>query len=430
MRKWILIAGVLVLLLVVLAGVALLSLNALIDRNKEYILTQVKEAVGRDVTVGDIGVSLWGGVGARLKQFSVADDPAFAEEAFVRADDLQVNMKLLPLFRKELQVSKVILHRPVINIIKDQKGQFNFSTIGGQKEKKEAEEEKKEKEQAEKDKPPPALLVSLVDVDNGQIQYVDRSQGVDFRANQIDLKLNDISFDHPVGVDLSAAVFGAEKQNLKVKGRVGPLGAKAEVNNLPLEGDLDLDSVSLANLEKTVPGLKQCYPQGLELAGAIGAKTHFSGSLGKDVLPQINGALNLAGVSARIPQLPQPISDVNAKINFTGKTAELPETAFHIGKSEIRLAAKVASFAPLNLTYRVSSPELGLADLRATPAGQKKPEMLKNLTSEGSVLVKDGALTYRGNVRTYASRSGSSWVRTEPNGTGNTLGAKPRSRLE
>src|SRR6266705_2961531 len=274
MRKWIIGGVVVLLVLVIVAGVVLVSLNGLIDRNKQYILAQVKEAVGRDVTVGDIGVSLWGGVGARLKQFSVADDPAFAKEPFVRAED----------------------------------------------------------------------------------------------------------------------------QNHKVKACVGPLGAKAEANNLPLEGDLDLDTVPLANLEKTVPGLKRRYPQGLELAGAIGGKTHFSGSLGKDVLPQINGALNLAGVSARIPQLPQPISDVNAKINFTGKTAELPETAFHIGKSEIRLAAKVASFAPLNLTYRVSSPELGLADLRAPTAGQKKPEILKNLTSEGTVLVKDGALTYRGNL--------------------------------
>ena len=157
MRKSIVIAGGVLLLLVVLAGVALVSLNSLIDRNRQYILAQVKEAIGRDVTVGDIGVSLWGGVGARLDQFSVADDPAFAKEPFVRAEDLQVNMKLLPLFRKELQVSKVILHRPVINIIKDEKGQFNFSTMGRQKEKKGAEEEKKKEEQT--GKPPPALLV-------------------------------------------------------------------------------------------------------------------------------------------------------------------------------------------------------------------------------------------------------------------------------
>ena len=171
-------------------------------------------------------------------------------------------------------------------------------------------------------------------------------------------RFSNISFDHPVNVDLSAAVLGAGKQNLKMKGRVGPLGAKADLTNLPLEGDVDLDSVPLANLEKTLPGLKQRYPQGLELAGAVGSKTHFSGSLGKDVLPQINGTVNLVSVSARLPQLPQAITDINAKINFTGKTAELPESPFRIGKSQVRLAAKVTSFAPLNLTYRFSSPEL------------------------------------------------------------------------
>ena len=177
MRKWI-IAGVVLLGLVILAGVALVNLNGLINRNKDYLLAQAKEALGRDVKIGDIGVTLWGGIGVRLKEFSLADDPSFAKEPFVRAENVQVNMKLLPLFRKELQVSKVILHRPVINVIKDQKGQFNFSTIGREKEKKETEKEKKEspKERAA----PPALLVSLIDVDGGEIQYVDMSQGIGF----------------------------------------------------------------------------------------------------------------------------------------------------------------------------------------------------------------------------------------------------------
>jgi uncharacterized protein involved in outer membrane biogenesis len=90
MRKWIIAGAVVLLILVIVAGVALVSLNSLIDRNKQNILAQVKETVGREVAVGDIRVSLWGGVGARLDQFSVADDPAFAKEPFVRAQDLQV----------------------------------------------------------------------------------------------------------------------------------------------------------------------------------------------------------------------------------------------------------------------------------------------------------------------------------------------------
>src|SRR5919198_52576 len=111
MRKWI-IVGVVCLILIVLAGLAIVNLNGLINRNKDYLLAQAKEALGRDVGVGDIGVTLWGGIGVRLKQFSLADDPSFSNEAFVRAADLQVNLQFLPLLKKEFQVSKVILHRP------------------------------------------------------------------------------------------------------------------------------------------------------------------------------------------------------------------------------------------------------------------------------------------------------------------------------
>lgn len=395
MRKWI-IAGAVLLILVIVAVVALLNVNRLLNRNRDYLLARAKQAVGRDIAIGDVGVTLWGGIGVRLKDFSVAEDPTFAKQPFVRAEDLQINMKLLPLLKKQFEVSRVILHRPVINVIKNEKGQFNFSSLGREKEKKEGEKEKKEP--SEKEAARPAFLVSLVNIDDGQIEYADRSQGIDFRANQVDLKVKDISFDNPIDVDLAAAIFGAGKQNLKVTARVGPLGAEAEPKNVPVEGNLDLDSVPLGSLEKALPALKQRYPKGLDLAGAVGAKTRFSGSVGKDVMPQVDGTLNLVSVSARIPQLPQPITDINTKINFTGKTAELPESAFRIGKSQIRLAAKVASFTPLSLTYRLASPELNLADLRAPSGERKKAEVMKNLASDGTVAIKNGALSYRGNL--------------------------------
>lgn len=401
MRKWI-IAGAILLVLFVLPALALVNLNALINRNKDYLLAQAEEALGRDVEIDDIGVTLWGGIGVRLKNFSLADDPSFSKEPFVRAADLQVNMKFLPLLRKELEVSRVILNRPVIHVIKDQNGRFNFSTIGREKERKEKQGQK-EKREVKKERPeepaaPPALLVSLVDVDGGEIRYVDRSQGIDFRATQLDFTVKEISLDRPVDVHVEAALFGADKQNVKVKGRVGPFGAKAGFDLLPVEADLELESVPLANLEKSIPGFKQRLPRGLDLGGAVGAKTHISGTLGKEVLPEIKGTINLSGVSARIPQLPQPITDVNAKIDFTGKSAELSESPFRIGKSQVRLAAKATSLAPLNLSYRLSSPELGLADLRATASGTKRPELLKDLKSEGSVVLRDGALSYRGNL--------------------------------
>ncbi len=406
MRKTLIITGIVLLVLIAVTAFALVNLNGLINRNKDYLLARAQESLGRTVAVGEIGVTLWGGIGVRLKEFSMADDPAFANDSFIRAADLQVNMKLMPLLRKELQVSKVILHRPVINVIRDPQGRFNFSTIGGGKEnqEKEAKKEKDKKERSEERAAPPPLLVSLVDIDGGEIRYVDAGKdGIDFRATRVDFKVKDVNFDRPIDIDLEAAVFGAAKQNLKLKGRVGPLGPQADLNNLPLEGTLDLDSIALADLEKTLPGLNRRIPKGISLSGSVGAQSRFSGHLGKDILPEINGTLSLNGVGARIPALAQPITDMNAKINFTGKNAELPETTFKIGKSHVRLSAKVGSFAPLNLSYRVSSPELNLADIKAPASGRKKPEVLKDLKGTGTVLVKDGALTSRGN---FSSASG------------------------
>jgi AsmA protein len=404
MRKTLISTGIVLLVLIAVTAFALVNLNGLIDRNKDYLLARAQESLGRNVAVGEIGVTLWGGIGVRLKEFSMADDPSFANDSFIRAADLQVNMKILPLLRKELQVSKVILHRPVINVIRDPQGRFNFSTIGGDKEKKEKETKKEKKERGEERAAPAPLLISLVDIDGGEIHYIDAGKdGIDFRATRVDFKVKDVNFDRPIDVNLEAAVFGATKQNLKLTGRVGPLGPQADLNNLPLEGTLDLDSISLADLEKTLPVLGRRIPKGTSFSGNVGAQSRFSGRLGKDVLPEINGTLSLNGVSARMPALAQPITDLNAKINFTGKNAELPETGFRIGKSRVRLAAKVGSFAPLNLSYRVFSPELNLADLKAPASGRKKPEVLKDLKGEGTVLVKDGALTSRGN---FSSTSG------------------------
>jgi AsmA protein len=394
MRKWIILGVVLLVLVIVTAFVAL-NLNSLISRNKDYLLAQVEEAVGRNVTVGDIGLTLWGGIGARFKEFSVADDPSFSREAFIRGADLQVNVKLLPLLKQQLQIDDIVLRRPVINIIRNQKGQFNFSTIGQErvKDKKKIDEERREKASS-----PPALLISLVDIDDGVIHYIDKAQGIDFQATALDVKIEELSFDRAIDVVLRAAVFGSNKRNLAVKASIGPLGPEPDFKQLPVNGTLELEPVPVADVEKSLAAFKQRLPQGFDLAGAIGTKINFSAISGKHLLSTINGSINLANVSARIPQLPQPVTDINTKINFTGNSAELPESPFRIGRSQFRMAAKAVSFTPLNLTYRLSSPELSLSDIRTASTERKKPELFKNMQSEGNVLIKNGALTYRGNL--------------------------------
>ena len=403
MRKLLIIAGAIIAVMIVVTVLALANLNSLINGNKDYLLARAQESMGRTMTVGEIGLTLWGGIGVRLKQFALSDDPVFSNEPFVRAADLQVNMKLLPLLlKRELEIRNMVLHRPVINVLRDKSGQFNFATIGGEKEKKEKAEKEKKERTGERGGPPP-LAVSLVDVDDGEIHYKDAAEGVDFHATRVDFKVKDINFERPIDVALEAAVLGAAKQNFRLKGRVGPLGPKADFSDLPVDGDIELDTIALENLEKTLPGVSKKLPKDVALAGSVGVKSRISGRFAKNVLPDVNGTLNLAGISARVPALAEPVNDINAKISFTAKTADLPETTFKIGNSRVRLSAKAASFSPLNLSYRVSSPELNLADIKGPAKDRKKPEVLKNLKGEGTLLVKNGAITSRG---TYTASGG------------------------
>ena len=57
MRKWI-IVGVVLLLLCVAGVVAVLNVNSYIARNKDYLISQAEQALGRKVSVDDVEISL------------------------------------------------------------------------------------------------------------------------------------------------------------------------------------------------------------------------------------------------------------------------------------------------------------------------------------------------------------------------------------
>src|ERR1044071_439781 len=110
MRKW-LIASSILLVLIVVAFIVLLNVNALIARNKGYLIEQAEGALGRKISVDQVQATIFSGIGARLTNFAMADDPTYSSGDFVRAKDLQIIVKFWPLLSKSVQVKRVILHR-------------------------------------------------------------------------------------------------------------------------------------------------------------------------------------------------------------------------------------------------------------------------------------------------------------------------------
>src|SRR4051812_11433250 len=114
MRKRII--GSSVLALVGLLVLAVLNVNFLVRRNKDSLIDRVEQALGRKVTADKIEVTL-SPIGARLVNFAMADDPAFSPDAFLRAKNLQVDLRLLPLLIGQFRLQKLVLESPLMTIV-------------------------------------------------------------------------------------------------------------------------------------------------------------------------------------------------------------------------------------------------------------------------------------------------------------------------
>ena len=130
MRKIIIALGTLFVLFIILFGLAVLNLNFFINSNKDFLVSQIEQSLGRKITVGEINTGFSDGLGIRLKNTSVSDDKSFSNAEFISAADIQINVEIIPLLSKKINITKLILNRPLISIIKNKSGKYNFESIG------------------------------------------------------------------------------------------------------------------------------------------------------------------------------------------------------------------------------------------------------------------------------------------------------------
>ncbi len=113
--------------------VILIALPLFINVNsfRPKIESELTNALGRPVTLGELSLSLLSG-NVGVENVSIADDPAFSKSPFITAKSLKVGVELMPLiFSKQLNVTRIVLEEPQITLLKVPNGTWNFSSLGG-----------------------------------------------------------------------------------------------------------------------------------------------------------------------------------------------------------------------------------------------------------------------------------------------------------
>jgi uncharacterized protein involved in outer membrane biogenesis len=242
---------------------AVLNINFLIRRNKDYLIARLEQALGRQISVDRIEVTLWP-LGARLTNVAIAEDPAISPGEFLRANGLRVEPRILPLLVGRFELDTMEVDSPSITILRSAEGRYSFPGAGGKENPGRAAERDKI---VSREKADTALLLGVsLAVSNGTLNYRDLGSGGELTVTQIDLKTNFVDWREPVDIELAAAVVSA-KPNLKFKSRIGPFAGVRDYRDVSLDGVVQADALDLGKINKALPQFRKALPRALRFDG-------------------------------------------------------------------------------------------------------------------------------------------------------------------
>jgi len=312
MRKTFIALGVLVIIL----AIAVLTVPSLVDVNRyrPQIETKLRDRLGRDVSLGPMRLSLIP-LAFRVENATIGEDPAFkTERPFAQVQTLFVSPELLPLLHHEVQIKSVQLGRPSVELVRNEQGRWNFSSL-------------LTRNQTQK---PQAFSLDKLKLYDGQIALTDLQQRKPRAVyDHIDLLVYDFVPGKAFSFDASAHLPGAGKQALVVQGKAGPVDGDG-VLKTPFDGTLKLTEVSLSQLQRFM-NVSQLSDSDAVLTGSADLKNN-------------DGMFNSKGnFEARNPRLRG--LDVGYPITIDyDVSSDLNQSTYQIQKADLKLGQTPMSF--------------------------------------------------------------------------------------
>jgi hypothetical protein len=119
----------LIFLLVLFSWAADTSISLLIrhSRLQRNITARLESAFGRPIEVARYDFSLWGWPTLEARSITVAEDPRFGQEYFLRAESLTMRLRWLSLLRGRFEFGTFTLGHPSLNLVRDSNRDWNLA---------------------------------------------------------------------------------------------------------------------------------------------------------------------------------------------------------------------------------------------------------------------------------------------------------------
>ncbi len=357
--KWIAIV-IAVLIVIALALPFLINVNSF----KPQIESNLTDALGRKVTVGNLSLSiLSGSVGA--DDIAIADDPAFATSPFIRAKALKVGVELMPLiFSKQLHVTELTLDEPQVTLLRAPSGRWNYSTLGGTSASKPATPASSDNSFQQN------LSVGKLAIKNGRVSIATtKSPAKAHVYDKVNIEVKNFSFASQSPFTLSAELPGGG--TLKLDGTAGPIPTDAA--QTPLQAKLEVKKLDLGKSGFVDP------------SGGIGGVADFDGDVNSDG-HQVNSSGNMTADSLKLSPKGTPAKSA-VKLQYA-TTYELQKQTGRLTRGDVSVGKAVAK---LGGTYDLSGDSPSI-NAKVTADNMPVDDLVTLLPALGVVLPSGSSL--------------------------------------
>jgi AsmA protein len=367
----ILVAVVVLLLLAVLLVPLFVNANTF----RSTLETQLSDALGRKVTLGNLSFSVFSG-GLVADNISIADDPAFSSKPFLQAKSLHIGVEVAPLlFHRQLLVTSFVADSPSINLVHNAQGTWNFSDMG--------RNAGSRTQNTQKESALPNFTVGEIKVVNGTAVVSDVPlTGTPFTYSNLNLSASDFSFAKSFPFDLSASLPGGGL--LDAKGNAGPVNQK-DASDTPLNA-----TIHLKHFDPVAAGVIQAN-QGVSMLADVTAQVTSNGQTLTS-----NGTVNAARLQlvANGSPTPNPVNiSYTVNHNLDARSGQINDLSINTGGVALHVKGTYAMTGPqVTLALQLAAPNLPINQVEALlpAAGVRLPS---GSSLQGGTLTANLAIT-------------------------------------
>jgi AsmA protein len=348
MKKRPLISILVAIVVLLLLAVLLVPLFINVNTFRPTLETQLSDALGRKVTLGNLSFSVFSG-SLVADNISIADDPAFSSKPFLQAQSLHIGVEVLPLLlHRQLLVTSFVADSPSINLVHNAQGTWNFSDVG--------RTAGSRTQNTQKESALPNFTVGELKVVNGTASVSDvPPTGAPFTYSNLNLTVEEFSFAKSFPFVLSASLPAGGL--LEVKGNAGPVDQK-DASETPLNAN-----ISLKQFDPVAAGVIPAS-QGISMLADITAQVT---SNGQSVTS--NGTVQASRLKlvANGSPTPNPVNiSYTIHHNLEARSGQINDVGINTGGVTVHVNGTYAMTGPqVTLALRLAAPNLPINQVEA-----------------------------------------------------------------